>query len=182
MRKLTNALLVVTMLLPFGYLESPAAAASGQTCIFLAGPTFLKPPLPSLSSRAKVRTTLQGGSLEFERCTGPAGVDGKVTALSAKANVAANCTTLGNGAPIMFAGTMTVKWLKGKASTLTVSFVTPTRRFPDATLTGKVAAGQFLGLHANASIVYTPLAGSCGANPWSEVFPILASKAKLVIN
>ena len=60
-------------------------------------------------------------------------------------------------------------------------FVTPTRKFPDATLTGTVTAGQFRGLHANAPIVYTPLAGSCGANPWSEVFPVLASKGKLVM-
>jgi len=182
MRKLTNVLIVATMLLSVVYLASPAAAASEQTCTLLAGPTFLKPPLPTLSDRLKVRTTLQGGSLEFERCTGPGGVDGKVSAIAAKANTAANCTTLGSGAPITFTGTMTITWLKGKASTLTVAFVTPTRKFPDATLTGKVTAGQFLGLHAVASLVYTPLAGSCGANPWSEVFPILASKAKLVIS
>jgi hypothetical protein len=182
MRKLMNVLIVAMMLGSVGFVASPATASSGQTCTFLAGPTFLKPPLPTLSNRSKVRTTIQGGSLEFERCTGPGGVDGKVTAIAAKANTLANCTTLGSGSPITFTGTMTITWLKGKASTLSVMFVTPTRKFPDATLTGTVTAGQFRGLHANAPIVYTPLAGSCGANPWSEVFPVLASKGKLVIN
>jgi hypothetical protein len=180
--KLRLSVLAVALsaLIAVGTFAVPANAAVREVCAQLAGRASFKPPLPPITDRTKVVTTISSqAGLNFNACSSPAGGFGAFS-FKAKLKTAQNCQSLDGG--YAASGTATIKWKKGKPSTIAITFTAIRKHSLTPTLTGKVTAGQFVGKKLSASIVFAPANNSCRPpNGLSQATMSLARGTKMVI-
>jgi hypothetical protein len=118
MRKGFGLLAALALLVSFGAsVVAPAGAAGGlpPTCKTFAGTETWTPPLPALSSKATVNSTVKL-SATLTGCSGVAGIT-KGTSSSTSKITKQNCTTTVAAAGTGAKSTGVVKWNNGKTST-----------------------------------------------------------------
>jgi hypothetical protein len=145
---------------------SASGAAATPTCKAAKGTFKFTPPLPLV-------TTIKGGKLTstgtITGCSGGGVTSGKTTFTSAKSTTASGCTTLIKPDPKSKGtlGTFTVKWNNGKSSTAKSFYIKQTKALVDATTTGKITSGAFVGKSISGTITFTLNKGGCTTKPAS---------------
>jgi hypothetical protein len=181
MRRRRVALLVAgAVVLSTTGFTSPASAAPKVTCAKLGGPAYFKPPLPPTRDPTQVVTTFSPDSgVRVDGCTGRGGLYGYL-AFKARATKGRNCDSL-YSLGLTAAGAGTIKWQKGKASTISVR-LTIAKRSPNpvpVTFSGTVKAGQFVGKQFSAALRMPVADKSClPGTPLSRVSISLQSGTK----
>jgi hypothetical protein len=183
--RVAGALVALALVAQVGVLAPSAGAAGREVCASLAGRAVFNPPLPPIGTNTRVVTTISSQQgLNFQNCSSPAGGFGVFT-FKAKAKTAQNCRTLGEGSGLTAVGTGTIKWKKGKPSTLSaLTFVVPQRSQSfTAKLTANVTKGQFAGKKLSATVFFAPANGSCQPpNGLAEATISLPRGTKMVIS
>jgi hypothetical protein len=162
-------LVVAALVVSMTAFASPASAAPRMRCSTLAGQALFTPPLPPTLDHTTVVTTVSASTgTNLGSCTGPGGLYGKL-AFKAKATKAGNCTSLYNDG-LTATGTGTIKWQKGKASTISVKLVLAKRAMNPLPIsfTGTVKSGQFVGKLFTATLSLSISGRSCLQDPLSR--------------
>ena len=118
MRKVFGLLAALALLVPFGVSAAAPAGAAGPlppTCKTFAGTETWTPPLPALSSKTTVNSTVKL-SATLTGCTGVAGITSGSSSSTTKITKQ-NCTTTVAAAGTGAKSTGVVKWNNGKTST-----------------------------------------------------------------
>jgi hypothetical protein len=186
MRMIRRIMVVAVVAMSIGLvaLVAPSGGATaGETCKQLDGIVSFKPPLPPGNSNTRVPlkiTTMTGTNLVT--CTGPAGLRGSL-ALTVTSPTTINCKIVAfSGFPKTTKGTGTIKWAKGKPSTLAVTLTwSKASSYLKPQLTGGVTAGQFKGLAASATLSLSPYRGNCVSTALSSMRVNLASGSRFVL-
>jgi len=153
MRRIGMLTMAIVLLAPMAVLTAgPAGAAGGTTCKTLTGTATITPGLGATPKNQKILSTSSIGS-----CKG-----GGVTKGTGKAT---NTTPNGSCSGLAKAGTKSaisevITWNTGKTSTLAGSTVTGPK-VGQATITLKVTAGLFVGLHGSQIIAFKISKGGC---------------------
>ena len=171
MRKIAGVIAAAALMLPVGILaSSPAGAAGGTTCKAAAGKATFNPPLPIFTSVAKVKGTLSAAGT-ITKCTGGGVTKATTKFTSPKSTTGANCTTLSKPDPKSKGtiGTFTITWGPGKTSTVAKFAIKQTKNPVQATTTGKITKGLFVGSSVTGKVQYTLPANACTKAPLKTV-------------
>jgi len=156
--------MAAALLVPVGVLTAgPAGAAGGTSCKTVTGTATITPGLGTTPKNQTIASTSA-----ISGCTG-----GGVTKGTGKAK---NLTPNGTCSGLAKTGTKsaiteTITWNTGKTSTLTGSTLTGPKA-GEATITLKVTAGLFVGLHGSQIIAFAIAKGGGGctnASPLKEL-------------
>ena len=167
MKSVFRLTMAIALLAPIAVLSAgPAGAAGGTTCKTLTGTATITPGLGATAKNQKILSTSAIGG-----CTG-----GGVTKGTGKAT---NTTPNGNCTGLAKSGTKSsisevITWNTGKTSTLAGSTVTGPKT-GQATITLKVTAGLFVGLHGSQIIAFKISKGGC-----TDKSPVTALKISIV--
>jgi hypothetical protein len=118
MRKGLGLLVVVGLLIPFGVsVAAPGGAATPlpPTCKTFAGTETWSPPLPKLSDKTKVNSTVTLKAT-LTGCSGVSGITSGTSSSTSKVTQQ-NCTTVVASAGTGAKSTGVVKWNNGKTTT-----------------------------------------------------------------
>jgi len=158
------------MVLPIGFVASPAGAAAGTTCKTTSGTATFSPALPKLGNKTLVNSTISVKNGKLGSCNN--GVTGATVSLTAKISNA-NCATLASPPKVTkpTTGTEKIVWApKAKGtSTIPLTLGTVKGKPTEATLSGTVSAGLFKGTKISGTVVYTIPKGACTATALSTV-------------
>jgi len=152
-------------MLPVGVITANAAggAAATPTCTKAAGTATFTPPLPDLTSSTKVSAKLSSKGT-VSGCTGGGVTKGTTSFVQTSKPTPGNCKTLATPTASTKGtiGTLTVKWSNGKTSTAK-GFVVKQKTSPitDATTTGKITSGAFVGKTISGTVSFKLPAGAC---------------------
>jgi|SRR4051812_36663053 len=166
MRKFVGLFAAAALLVPAGVMVSQQAGAAAATpsCKTAAGTATFNPPLPDLTSTAKVKGTLSAVGT-VGKCTGGGVTSGKTKFTSPKSKTGANCATLAKPDPKSKGtiGTIVITWNNKKTSTAKVFTIKQVTGSPThANTTGKITAGLFVGKSISGQVAYTLPKGACG--------------------
>jgi hypothetical protein len=159
---------------------SASGAAATPTCKAAKGTFKFTPPLP-------LTGTIKGGKLTaagtLSGCTGGGVTSGKTTFTSAKSTTASGCSTLVKPDPKSKGtkGSFTVKWNNGSSSTAAVFYIKQTKAIVDATTTGKITKGAFVGKTITGTITFALAAGSCGTKAATGGTYVAKKASKFVV-
>ncbi len=180
MRKTVGLLCAAALLLPVGVITaSPAGAAGGTVCSKASGTGVFTPPIPKgagpkraskLSASGTVsgcNATVKSGTTKFVQTSKP---------------VPGNCQTLlvVNSADKPTIGTLTIKWNNGKTSTAQ-GFKIKQTKSTEATTTGKITSGLFVGKVISGTVTFKPKQGDCVKTDLKSVTYQNKSGTKFVI-
>ncbi|HEY3833778.1 MAG TPA: hypothetical protein VGO03_15885 [Acidimicrobiia bacterium] len=145
------------------------AAAATPTCKTASGSGTFTPALPPLSQpNTKVKSTVTSTGTE-KGCTG-GGVTSATLTGKFKFSTAGNCTTLLQGTGGTISGPATLKWNTGKTSTVGAAKLGQVKgQATEATITGKITAGLFVGKSVAQTITFAVTSGECTSKPLSKV-------------
>jgi hypothetical protein len=142
MRKPLVLFFAAAMMLPIGVITAqPAGAAPIITCLHAKGTFKFTPPLPKTGG-VKSTLTSQG---TVSSCTGQGGASGKTSFKSNPPTTKSTCATLAHPSATGTKGTLTIKWVNGKVSTAKGFVIKQQANLVDATTTGKITSGSFVG-------------------------------------
>ena len=166
MRKTFGVLCAAALMLSAGVATAGSAsgAAATPTCSTAKGTFKFSPGLP-------VTGTIKGGKLTstgtITGCAGGGVTSGKTTFTSAKSTTASGCSTLLKPDPKSKGtlGTFSVKWNNGSTSTAKTFYIKQTKAIVDATTSGKITSGAFVGKTISGTITFTVAKGSCTTKP-----------------
>jgi hypothetical protein len=181
MRKLVGLLSMTALLLPAGVIAAQPASAAGNSCTKAAGSATFKPPLPKIGNPKKVSAKLASVGT-VSGCTGGGVKSGKTSFTQTSKPRPANCTTLvtvkKSDPPTV--GTLTIKWNNGKTSTAK-GFKIKQTAATEATTTGKVTAGLFVGKTISGTITFTPQKDGCTKKDLAKVTYVNKKGTKFVL-
>jgi hypothetical protein len=158
-----------------------ATAPATPTCKVSTGTAKFAPALPPVTQpNSKVLSTITSTG-NVKSCTG-GGVTSATMTGKIKFKSPGNCTTLAEGTGGAITGTVTFKWNTGKTSTIGAAKLAQVKgAATNATITGKITAGLFIGKTASQTIAFTLKTGNCTSTPLSAVSYTLKAKTSLVI-
>jgi hypothetical protein len=166
MRKTFGLLCAAALMLPIGIITAaPAGAATVTQCSKAAGTFKFTPPLP-VTGTTKSKLTSTG---TISGCVGGKVTSGKTSFTSAPSNTPAGCSTLIKPDPKSkgTVGVFKVTWNNGKTSTAKAFYIKQTSAIVDATTTGKITSGLFLGKTIKGTVTFKLNSGGCSSKPAS---------------
>jgi hypothetical protein len=170
MRKYFGLLCAAALTVPTAVIAtaSPAAAAPVVTCTKAAGTATFTPPLPKLGSTKKVKSKLTAKGT-VSGCTG--GLKGTTTFTQTGTPEPGNCQTLAEVKPTdkPTVGKFVIKWSNGKTSTVAKFTIKQTKAVTDATTTGKITAGAYVGKVVKGTVTYKIPTGGCSTKDLAKV-------------
>src|SRR5206468_3458390 len=111
-------------------------------CLHAKGTFKFTPPLPI--SGPGVKSTLTSSGSVYG-CTGKGGASGKTSFKSNPPTTKSSCATLVHPSATGTKGTLTIRWVNGKVSTAKGFVIKQQANLVDATTTGKITSGAFVG-------------------------------------
>ena len=160
MRKTLGLLCAVAMMLPIGVLTAgPAAAAPIITCLHAKGTFKFTPPLPATGG---VKSTLTSNGT-VTGCTGKGGASGKTSFKSNPPTTKSTCSTLAHPTAAGTKGTLVIHWVNGKVSTSKGFVIKQQSNLTDATTTGKITSGAFVGKLIKGVVTFKLSSPACPA-------------------
>jgi hypothetical protein len=180
MRKTVGLLCAAALLLPVGVITaSPAAAAAGTVCSKASGTGVFTPAVPKGATTKKASKLTATGKVSG--CTGSVR-SGTTKFVQTSKPVPGNCQTLlvVSSADKPAVGTLTIKWNNGKTSTAK-GFKIKQTKATEATTTGKITSGLFVGKVIKGTVTFKPKQGDCVNSDLKSVSYVNKSGTKFVI-
>jgi hypothetical protein len=180
MRKTIGLVCAAALLLPVGVITaSPAAAAAGTVCSKAAGTGVFTPAIPKGAGAKKASKLSANGTVSG--CSGSV-KSGKTKFVQTSKPVPGNCQTLltvdSTDKPTV--GTLTITWNTGKTSTAK-GFKIKQTAATEATTTGKITSGLFVGKVIKGTVSFKPKQGDCVTTDLKSVSYTNKSGTKFVV-
>lgn len=166
MRKAAGLLLAVSLLVSVGVLGAGSVgAATNGACTSISGSATFTPPLPILTSKATVTTTVKIVS-NLSGCSGPGGASGVATSTTKLTQE--NCSAFSNPKTASKPATQNIVWATKKTSVASAT-LKPNGKLLQSTLSSTITSGLYKGSHTTATLLGTLLNGGCVSKPLAKL-------------
>ena len=131
----------------------------GRRALHAKGTFKFNPPLPA---KGGVKSTLTSQGT-VSSCTGKGGASGKTSFKSNPPTTKSSCATLVHPSATGTKGTLTIRWVNGKVSTAKGFVIKQQANLVDATTTGKITSGAFVGKVIKGVVTFKLSSPACPA-------------------